>query len=233
MPITWSEKTSRWFNDASEYTGYDKKMARLLLQRIEHRQSLCDLGCGMSFADMELAKYIEHITCVDTDSFAISETRRRAAELKIDNIYAYCGDARQFNGIFDTVMCLFHGNIEDYVQRYLRMARYKFIAVVHDDPDELVRTGINRSRKLTSLRETAASLDEQGLKYTMEKFSLEFGQPFVNMEEARDFVIEYKKNAAGETADEFLEKNLTSTCDGRFPYYLPRQRKFGIFVIEI
>jgi SAM-dependent methyltransferase len=233
MPITWSEKTSRWFNDASEYTGYDKKLAQLLLERIDHRDSLCDLGCGLSFADMELSRYINQITCVDADGFAIEQTRRRARELKIDNITAFCGDARQFSGIFDTVMCLFHGNIEDYVQRYLRMARYKFIAAVHDDPDELVRTGINRSRKLTSLRETAASLEEQGLKYTMEKFSLEFGQPFINMDEARDFVIEYKKNEPGESADDFLSRNLTTVTEGRFPYYLPRQRKFGIFVIEI
>ena len=53
MLFNWEEQTFKWFTNASKYAGYDKGMAKLLMPYLEGCKTLCDIGCGMAFADLK------------------------------------------------------------------------------------------------------------------------------------------------------------------------------------
>ena len=231
--MVWNETTVKWYKDASDYTGYSAKLAGLLLEKIDARNSLCDLGCGISLVDMELAGEIGSITCIDSDSFAVEETRRIARQKGIENITAMCQNAVSAKGAFDTVMCLFHGNIEQYIDTYSKLAKHRFIAVVHDDPDELVRMNKPRIRQLTSVSQTSQHLKDRGIHHSIQRCTLEFGQPFTSRQQAREYVVHYKKVAEGESAGQCVDRCTVGTEREDFPLYIPHQRRFAIFTIDM
>ncbi|MCF0120478.1 MAG: methyltransferase domain-containing protein [Oscillospiraceae bacterium] len=112
MAINWNKNTIRWFRDASEYTGYNREMAKLILERIGSRGTLCDIGCGAAQIDFELAPHIDRITCVDLSQTAISGVDEEIKSRGVENITTVCADATTLNERFDTVLMLFCG--EDY-----------------------------------------------------------------------------------------------------------------------
>ena len=71
MKIRWNDNTTRWFQEASEYTGYNRILSKLLMEQIPHRGTLCDIGCGAALIDYEFAKEFEQVTCVDVSQEAI------------------------------------------------------------------------------------------------------------------------------------------------------------------
>ena len=46
MHIKWNDQSRKWFENASEYTGYNKLLAEKLKKYIPCGGSLCDIGCG-------------------------------------------------------------------------------------------------------------------------------------------------------------------------------------------
>ena len=55
MKIVWNEQSVQWFRRASDYTGYSRNLAKLLLEDLPQGGTLCDMGCGSALVDFELA----------------------------------------------------------------------------------------------------------------------------------------------------------------------------------
>ena len=69
------------------------------------------------------------------------------------------------------------------------------------------------------------------MKYVHEALALEYGQPFVALEDARTFVRAYTRPMSDEILEAYLAEKLEKTGDEKWPYYLPNQKEFGLFVI--
>lgn len=233
MMIVWNEKTVRWFEEASAYTGFHGRLADILLQYIEHRGTLCDLGCGMSLADFNLALSIDHITCVDKDSSAICATIAGARKRGIENISAFEADARALQGQWDTVIAMFFGDFQNELDHYLSLAEHTFIAVVHGRPTGNIGPDGFRVRKCCYVDETSVLLKGKGLDYDIYEGSLEYGQPFRSMAEAEDFARVYSKNPPEKALSDYLEATLKTTGSPEYPIYMPNEKQFGIFVIKM
>ena len=67
------------------------------------------------------------------------------------------------------------------------------------------------------------------LSYRMERFSLEFGQPFRSLEDARRFFRLYDRSGG---ADPPLHR-LTAGPSAEFPYYLPNRKDLCLLAVEI
>lgn len=230
--IKWNSKSFEWLLRASDYTGYNRKLAEILFQHIEKTDTLCDLGCGMALTDMELAGKIGHITCIDRDRSVIDYVRDRAADLEISNIDAKCLDARTASGKWDTVMSIFHGEAEDFAQLFLPLADDRFIAVVHGKPEGKLGPKRYRAKKLNYAEMTADTFDKLGISYSGEEFKLEFGQPLLDMKDASEFVKTYSLNPSEIEVEEYLEKELVKLSGGKYPLYLPNEKHFAVFVIR-
>lgn len=232
MPIQWNQITARWYREASDFTGYSRKVADIIFSKLKHTDTLCDIGCGISLVDLELANRVDSITCIDIDPFAIRETKRLAEKKGYNNIHAICADGKSVQESYDTVISLFHGNVEDFAEQYFQLAKYSLLIAVHDDPIELVRYGEQRARKFNSISETSDKLSSMSFHYSMERHCIEFGQPFRNEEEIYQYINTYSKNGRAQTVQEYIEERVVKIEHREFMYYLPQQRKFAIYTIE-
>ena len=233
MLINWTkDKTYDWFIDAGNYTGYYKRLAERLLPFLPAGGSLVDIGCGMGLVDLELKDYFTSITCIDKSEKALLWLTNEVSERGIGNIKTMCADARTLDCCFDSAIALFCGMPQDFSGPYLDLVRDTLIVVTHPR---------NRFADLGNIAEKHMCADvticEQhfkkiGLKYTLIEDSIEFGQPFRDIDDAKEYTANYFQNRHGETVDEFLEQNLRQISDDKFKYYLPKLRKFGIFVIK-
>lgn len=73
------------------------------------------------------------------------------------------------------------------------------------------------------------TLRHLGLSYRMERFSLEFGQPFRSLEDAQRFFRLYDRSGA-------VEPPLHRLVPGpgpEFPYYLPNRKELCLLAVEI
>ena len=231
MMIVWNEQSMRWFQDASEYTGYNKKLAGIILEHIPNRSTLCDMGCGAGLIDFELSREIGAITCIDISPGAIEQLKRGAMERGIKNITAICADAFEADGQWETVLALFHGG-EDSFSKYFRLASDQLILVTHGS----LQGGFGpENRRVTKCFDSSAVcryLDGLGVKYHYEPLELEYGQPLLDLDDAREFVKAYALPMSDEELDAYIDENLRATGNDRFHYYLPKTRDMGFFVIR-
>ena len=227
MPFEWNKDTIGWQLAAAEYTGYAENMAKLLLPKITGRGSLCDIGCGMALVDFALAPYVDRVTCVDLNENALNFVREHAARLGTAGLEAIRADGSGLSGQWDTVMALFHGEIEANCENYLRKARRQFIAVTHGSAGR----GAEHTERCNYTDVLTAWLDERGYTYQREDGALEFGQPHRSMEDAVASTAAYNPKIPPDAIRENVLQTAVETGREDFPYYTPKTRKFSIFVI--
>ena len=232
MHFCWNEQTERWFADASDYTGYSEKLAQILLAQIPERSSLCDIGCGLGLSDLVMAQEIGEVTCADISEYATKAVARRAAARSITNITAVTTDGMKLSGQWDTVMALFHAELEQVCARYLSLARDRFLFVTHGSLHGQTGPKKYRTEKCCDVDLASAWLDTHAVVYTLEKGSLEFGQPQRNLEDAMDFHRTYCSEAPEDELRQYVHETVIETGRTDFPYYTPKQRSFGLFVIR-
>lgn len=231
MAIKWNDQTCRWFEAASEYTGYNRLLAEILKKYIPQGESLCDLGCGAGFIDLELADHCSSITCIDLAPDAVDCVRRGAKRRGIQNIRALCADASTLQSPHDTVTAFFFGDSRFY-EHYFHLAKKRFIVAAHGRRVGNFGPDGYQLIKRSDIESTRAYLDQLGVSYQYEAVSLEYGQPFPDLDDARAFIRAYSRPMSDELLARYLAENLKETNMEQWPYYLPNLKKFGLFIIE-
>ncbi len=229
--IVWNEQSVRWFRSASEYTGYNRSLAALLLEYLPSGGTLCDMGCGCALIDFELAPHFQEITCVDIDPEAAAAVRRQAESRGISNLHAVHADGTTLDGHWDAVMALYHGGADAF-DRYYEKAEQTLLLVTRRNRAGNFGPENRRIEKCTDIAGIAGYLNSRGIRYTLREAAIEFGQPFESMEDARLFIQAYAMPTGSEELDRYLERSLQSTGRTDYPYYLPKTRELGIFVIR-
>jgi SAM-dependent methyltransferase len=230
MHIKWNDQTLRWFEDAAEYTGYSKKLAQILKKYIPEGETLCDLGCGAGLVDFALADHCSAITCVDISPDAIAHVCHKASTQGIDNINTLCTDASELTGSWDNVMAIFFGGSQ-ICDDYFHLAGKRFVLITNAQRKGNFGPEGHQVIKCSDIATMKAYLDAMGVKYAHEVFALEYGQPFVDREDACAFVRAYTRPMSAEMLEAYLEEKLEKTGDEKWPYYLPNRKEFGLFVI--
>ena len=231
MRIVWNDRSWRWFESASAYTQYSQQMAELLLERIPRRGTLCDIGCGAALVDAELAPHLQHICCVDISPEILQHVEHHMQALGIQNVSTLCGDGMALEGQWDTVMALFHGGTAS-ILKYFSLAKERLILAVHQSHIGHFGPESHKVAKCASVQATKAFLDEIGIHYHLTEHSLEYGQPLQNLADAKDFICAYTTPMTDKELQEYMEQHLVSTGREDFPYYLPKKKVFGLFVIR-
>lgn len=231
MKIVWNEQSIRWFHSASEYTGCHKELAAILLRYISRRESLCDVGCGAGLIDFALAPYIKRLTCVDIAPQAVRAVEVHARRLGLDNISALCRDASLLEGEWDTVLALFHGGPEA-IPKYLSLAGEQLILAAHGTRTGSFAPAGHKVTKCFDVTGIRAYLDQSGIRYSLQELTLEYGQPLTDLADAEAFVTAYSTPMDRAELDAYLHRNLKRTGHDKYPYYLPNQKKLGLFVIR-
>lgn len=230
MKIQWTEEEITWFHNAAEYTDYNEKLADFILQYAKKGGTLCDIGCGAALVDFCLAPYFSKITCVDVAEKAIDSVKRDIKEKNIINMEAICQDGETLEGHWDTVLTVFHGG-SDIFDKYFKYVKDTMIIITHDHQCE--RFGHKDVYRYGySAAGTKETLESKGIVYEEISMELEHGQPFTSLEDAKAFLTHYVSFDGEEERKQYMEEHIIETGDKKYPYYQPKTKKMGIFVIR-
>lgn len=231
MQFRWTEQAYRWFVDASNYTGYSKKLAELLLSEMPAGGTLCDLGCGAALVDFELAPFFSELTCVDISPEVIRLVNKQICQRGLAHMRALCADTQRLDGSWDTVMALLHGGPESVIP-YLKMAKKALVIATHGTKTGKIGPENRRIQKSWDVNSIRAFLDKRKIRFSLLESALEYGQPLTDLDEAKAFVHAYAAPMGEAELDAYLRTALRKTGRDDFPYYLPNERTLGIFVIR-
>lgn len=98
------------------------------------------------------------------------------------------------------------------------------------DPAKPQRIVRGKVRSFETGPSIAEFLDKNGISYIRKDVDLEFGQPFDNLSQARDYTRYYYKLDERDI-DIFLEKKLERLEDGR--WYFPKVKELSIIIIDM
>ncbi|MDR1495551.1 MAG: hypothetical protein LBS67_01340, partial [Clostridiales Family XIII bacterium] len=70
----------RLFRQASEFTGFHKKLGVLIEPYLNERWTMADIGCGMALLDFHLMGSVKSIKAIDVDELALAEVEKRIDE---------------------------------------------------------------------------------------------------------------------------------------------------------
>lgn len=222
MYLGWNEKTIGWMKSASEFTGFHRYLCDFLEPLTRGAGTLCDIGCGIGLADLELAGRLDglSITCMDPDVSALAALEDMAVGRGVGNISTLCARSEELTGSWDVILSVFYGSGEQCLS-WLPHCRKRLISVIADENSPSFSA--HRAPRRKTARRTRALFSGAGLRFTERKLALEYGQPFTDERDAREFISVY-----GVAAD----AKLTETGDGRYPLYLPKTKMFSIFTVE-
>ncbi|MDR1495471.1 MAG: hypothetical protein LBS67_00920 [Clostridiales Family XIII bacterium] len=194
------------FRQASEFTGFHKKLGVLIEPYLNERWTMADIGCGMALLDFQLMNNVRSIKAIDIDRSALDEVERRIDE----ELSANHNDARKIetlqkdayeltNERWDVVLMSFFADSPEMVDRMLSRADHRGIIVMHGHE----RGGIFDPRRSDSPRMTVLEMEDylmsKGYGYRKSVVDLQFGQPFRAIGEIHEFLGD--KVGSGREAD--------------------------------
>ncbi|MCR5666671.1 MAG: class I SAM-dependent methyltransferase [Eubacterium sp.] len=240
MQIKWNAKTTEWFQRASEYTGFHDRLCEILLKKINGARTVADFGCGAGMIDFKLANYVDRVTCIDREPVVTHILQKEIMKKNVDNMEVITTDINTFedeivktqkDGLWDVAIMLFVNAETVDIKHLLKFVKDRLIIVERGGCINNPYVGEKAKRK-HSLIPFINHLFSNGICAHVSDYTLEYGQPFTSLKEAREYTAFYHCNGCNQTVDSFLEKNLHETNTLTYPYYLPHKKHFGVFEIR-
>ena len=229
MPFLWDEDRIRWFLTASDYTGYHRALAGHLRPWLRPEDTLADLACGLGLLALELAPDVHRVEAVDRDVRVIAQLSARAAARGIENLHAKAAPF-EAAGCCDVALISFFGF--PAVAHGRKIARRQVIWLVDAGRGGQLYPRRYRKPKPIEQAQVIERLQAEGIPYTHDEWTLEFGQPFAHRAEAASFVRGHAPEAGDDEIADFLAHHLIPTGRTDFPLYLPNPKRVGAFFIE-
>jgi cyclopropane fatty-acyl-phospholipid synthase-like methyltransferase len=229
MNFNWNANTIKWYREANAYSGFFRNVAALIAPKLEGYATFCDIGCGLGLVDLELSKSIRQITCIDINTAAIVTLKKSIEEQKIQNIETRLMDCSELNESWDIIYMSFFGSHE--LEKYLPHCK-KMIAVVGKKIKENTAMDKYKSFQKNSYDKVEEDLNRKGIPYSLTEISLEFGQPLVSVEDAKNYIQSNYAGISDAEVNDFLFQKLLETNEKDYPFYIPKTKSIGIFEIK-
>lgn len=230
----WTPEMIGFMRDADGYGDFHRALARHLTDLLGPRTHVCDAGCGTGELACELARHCASVTAVDISGLAIHQLRLSADARGLRNLHAVCGDIADCapETPYDAMTFCFFGSVEEILKTGAAQCRGTLAVVMKDYPNHRFSIGTQPLRGHTAPL-AAARLEALGVPFRLAHLTLEMGQPFRTLADAvRFFRIYSRDENPDEITPEQVERRLLRTGRPDFPYYLPGERRMGIFQIE-
>jgi SAM-dependent methyltransferase len=231
MLFDWKEDTIRWFVDASEFTGYHRKLSHRIAPMIENYSTLCDIGCGLGILDLHLSPFIKKINCFDINEKALAYLKGAINKNNLTNIEVQQKNCESLSDFYDCILLSFFGSRN--IHKYLPHCKKLIVIIGGDNTSHMYPTNSNSKipKDRNTYKEVEKYLKVSGIPYNLDTLFLDFGQPFVSLEDARKYVGNLSGNATEEDIEGFIQRNIKK-LNGDFPYYMAHEKEVGIFEIK-
>ncbi|WP_180968296.1 class I SAM-dependent methyltransferase [Cytobacillus massiliigabonensis] len=232
----WTEKSTRWYKQAAEYTKYHHAIYKEIYPFIPVTASVLDDGCGLGYLSAEIAQNAKVVTAVDIDDRPLEDLVERLKQDNIKNLRVIKSD---WSEISEEAKCdvvvssFFKSNIED-IGRLFEYCSERLILVVSNGSENsfLPERNSHHYRKRADL--FADNLRSKGIPFYDKKCFIQFGQPLSSVAEAREFINHYQPTCDNGEIDDHIRshvENITKDAYGN-QYFLSNLKEVCIFVIE-
>lgn len=233
--FVWTEERIRLMQDAAEYAPWYEALAITAAKYLPINASLCDAGCGLGYLSLALVAHCASVTAADISKEALDVLRTNITKRNIPNIRVYEGDVLDLpeNERFDGMVFCFFGTTE----QILKTAR------AHCDDTVVMIKKAWRNHRFTvekipprtfTYEQTCSELDAPGIPYRTETVTLDMGQPFRSLADARTFFQTYNRSEnPAPLTDAELAARLVATGDTTFPYYLKAEGTVGFIAVRV
>ena len=196
MMQAWTPEGMAFLQDAMACCGYYPALARRIAPYLPKQAHVCDAGCGLGGLSVALLPYCRHVTAVDRAAAPLENLRQRAGH--DPRLTVRQGDIRCLppETPYDAmVFCLF-GDVEEALTVARQQCRGTVLLIRRDYAYHRFSTG--RVPVGFTAADSEDTLRHLGLSYRMERFSLEFGQPFRSLEDAQRFFRLYDRSGGAD-----------------------------------
>lgn len=242
MAFTWTKDKIELFKNASEYTGFHKQVADVIIPYLEKDWTLHDLGCGLGLVDFFLAPHVNSLTAIDNSELAIGDYSSRLNDSEVCNITLKLEDSNRFidqipNNIQapDAILLSFYGRPDDELGKIISKAKELVVLVTYVEP----LSSKHGKPKEGMGRPTTSNMEDyiktNGYKYELIIQNMDFGQPFKDLNEARSYFNNYSMVEDASEREKQIDINMKSvehTENSKYPYYLPKLKDVGIIIIQ-
>ncbi len=229
MNFNWNSKTIKWYQDANRYSGFFKEIADIITPGLAGCTTFCDMGCGLGLVDLELSKKIERITCVDINKEAIRELEKNIKQQKIKNIQTRLISCDDIDDNWDVIYLSFFSSSQ--LEKFLPSCQ-KLFAIVDKKNETKPYLEKYRTYHRNTYDKVEQQLNEKKIPYSVTEVSLEFGQPLVSVEDARNYIRTNYAGISDTDLNQFLDHYLIKTKNKEFPYYIKKNKAIGIFEVK-
>ena len=227
MSIRWNDLSIKAFKEASDYTNFHKNLSRYIKPLLGDCKTLCDMGCGLGLVDIYLKEDVDKIICVDMDKNAITYLQNEIERKNIENIKCYLEDYKKIEGFFDVILSSFfdYEEIEFFSKHCKRL-----IVIINNRVSSHIFSSKRKVLEENSSLKFEKMLKSKNLNYKLEKYDLEFGQPFSSDKEIEDYAKLYDEGNEYEEIYTYIMNNIKK--DEKVVYYLPYRKNFSIFTVD-
>ncbi|MBU4438409.1 MAG: class I SAM-dependent methyltransferase [Acetobacterium sp.] len=229
MNFNWNENTIKWYQAANDYSGFFKHVADLIAPKIAGHATLCDIGCGLGLVDLELSKNLQSITCIDINKEAIASLNKSIEARQITNIQPRLMNCDTINESWDVIFVSFFGSRD--LEKFLPYCK-KLFAIVDQKKECKPYLEKYRSFHRNTYDNVKQQLSQKAINYSCTEVTLEFGQPLVSLDDAKNFIKTNYAAVNDEDLNRFLSQQLIETNNPDYPYYIKKNKSLGIFEIE-
>lgn len=225
----WYSDMVRFMTDASEYGDYYQQLAAKMGPWLPKDAHICDAGSGLGYLSLALAPYVKQVTAVERHPDAAGVLSKNCRTLGVTNVISRCGAVSETppETPYDAMIFCFFGQRQEVLQLAKRQCAGDVFIFTRNYDNHRFSAGKHPSG-LEGYSHFAQTLEVLGIPANKEIFTLEFGQPFRNLEEAHRFFRIYSKDQSQDVlTDDFVRSRLTETGRQDFPYYMPHPKQIG------
>ena len=229
MNFNWNKNTIKWYQTANEYSGFFKNIADLIAPKMAGYTTLCDIGCGLGLIDLELSKNLKSITCIDVNKEAIDSLNKSIADRQITNVQPRLMNCDHIDESWDVIFVSFFGSRD--LEKFLPHCK-KLFAIVDQKKECKPYLEKYRSFHRNTYDNVKLQLHQNKINYSCTEVTLEFGQPLVSIDDAKNYIKTNYADVNDDDLNQFLSQQLLETNKSDYPFYIQKSKSIGIFEIE-
>jgi len=236
----WTEQAILWYEKASEYTGYHKFIMNYIGELFKPGDSVCELACGSGSLALEIAPLVTKVTANDLNADAINHLEKVLREKKIPNIDPVLGDWREVcaKEKYDVLIYSYYSAMLNDWDILKSITRRKVIAIL---PSEINQKNI---RERETFEQVKTKLEKLNVYHTAIPVTVDFGQPFDDRNQAREYLKHYYRFENGAEMESFIDnkmktlsmivdKSQTNDSSDNEGLYFPKIKKIGIIIADM
>ncbi|MDR2163984.1 MAG: class I SAM-dependent methyltransferase [Clostridiales Family XIII bacterium] len=185
----------RLFRQASEFTGFHKKLGVIIEPYLNRRWTMADIGCGLALLDFHLLSNVKSVTAIDIDESALTEVENHIDEELAANhaeaakIATLRKDVSELvDERWDIVLMSFFGKSPEEIGGILSRADHRGVVVMHGHERGGLFDPVRFDRPRITVDEMERYLSDEGYGYRKSIVDLQFGQPFRTIEDIHRFL---------------------------------------------